>query len=309
MRQRWVPRWAGAIAFALTAILPLAARPAAAGGAPCSGTAARVVGGYPLPAGIGEVSGLVASARYPGWGWMIRDSGHPADVYAVHFPGGNGPHEVRAIHVQGAVDVDWEDIAYQDGTLYVIESDQGRRARFIYEIPEPDPLGPSSTSLAARYAYAYPGGRRFNTEAAFFFAGHLVLVPKTTPAQLFRFDGPLSAARVNLPRFAGRLPGSNTASLAKVSPDNKTLVLANHVELFAYQVPAPATSLRQFTTRPVRRQGIAPGDNVEGGDFFSLGQCKLVLTAESKDVYRVFPPPAAGGARRPPRTGPNRSSW
>ena len=157
MRRTRVSRWAGVMAMALAAAMLPAGLAGAAVAPPCPGAAARVVGGYPLPAGTGEVSGLVASTRYPGWGWMIRDTGHPPDIYAVHFPGANAPHEVRVIRVLGAAAVDWEDIAYQDGKLYVIGSDQGRRARFIYEIPEPDPLGAPVTRLGARYACAYPG--------------------------------------------------------------------------------------------------------------------------------------------------------
>lgn len=69
--------------------------------------------------------------------------------------------------------------------------------RVIYEIPEPDPLGPQSVRPSARYRYAYPDAHRYNTEAAFSFDGHLVLVPKTTRAKLYRFDQPLSTGRVN----------------------------------------------------------------------------------------------------------------
>jgi hypothetical protein len=220
---------------------------------------------HPLPSGTGEASGLVASTRYPGWGWMIRDSGHSASVYAIRFPGGDAPRQTRKIRVLGAKNIDWEDIAYQDGTLYVIESDQSRRGRFIYEIPEPDPLGPLRVRMSARHRYAYPGGRRYNTEAAFFFAGRLVLVPKTSPALLYRFDQPLSPDRVNRPRLVTSLPGSKKVSVTRVAPDGKILVAANHEKLFVYETPRPATTLRQFATRPVRRQRINSSDNVEGG--------------------------------------------
>jgi hypothetical protein len=287
-----------ALALMTLATCPLLATPAHADTTACPGAGAPVFGGYPLPPGSGEASGLVASSRYPGWGWMIRDSGHPPDLYAVHFPAALAPHLMRAIRVLGATNVDWEDIASQDGKLYVTESDQGRRARYIYEIPEPNPRGPSSVRLGARYRYAYPDGRRFNTETTFFFDGHLVFVPKTTPAELYRFDKPLSPDGVNRLRFVGRLPGSDTVSLARVSPDGTTLVLANHEMLFTYRTPKPATWLRDFTSRPVRRKRIDIGDNVEGGDFFPLGRCKLVLVAESKDVYRLFtrsPTPGPGG--------------
>jgi hypothetical protein len=244
---------------------------------------------HALPSGTGEASGLVASTRYPGWGWMIRDSGHSASVYAIRFPGGDAPRQVRKIRVLGAKNIDWEDIAYQDGKLYVIESDQTRRARFIYEIPEPDPLGPLRVRMSARHRYAYPGGRRYNTEAAFFFAGRLVLVPKTSPALLYRFDQPLSPDRVNRPHLVTSLPGSKKVSVARVAPDRHVLILVSHEKIFVYETPRPATTLRQFAARPVRRQRINNGDNVEGGDFFLLGACKLVLVAESKQIYRIPP--------------------
>ena len=93
------------------ATLPLVAAPAHAATTACPGVDGSVFGGYPLPSGSGEASGLVASSRYPGWGWMIRDSGHPPDLYAVRFPAALAPHLMRAIRVLGAANVDWEDIA------------------------------------------------------------------------------------------------------------------------------------------------------------------------------------------------------
>ena len=184
------PQWSRFVAVVVTALAALPAVAARAGAdtpTPCPGAGGSVFGGFPLPPGTGEASGLVASTRHPGWGWMIRDSGNPPDLYAVRFPGAVAPHGLRAIRVLGATNVDWEDISEQDGRLYVTESDQSRRARYIYEIPEPDPLGPPRVHFSARYRYAYPNGQRFNTETTFFFAGHFVLVPKTTPAQLYRF--------------------------------------------------------------------------------------------------------------------------
>ncbi|HKN89351.1 MAG TPA: hypothetical protein VJ622_03645 [Acidimicrobiia bacterium] len=287
------PQWSRFVAVVVTALaaLPAVAAPAGADTPTlCPDAGGSVFGGFPLPPGTGEASGLVASTRHPGWGWVIRDSGNPPDLYAVRFPGAVAPHALRAIRVLGATNVDWEDISEQDGRLYVTESDQSRRARYIYEIPEPDPLGPPRVHFSARYRYAYPNGQRVNTETTFFFAGHFVLVPKTTPAQLYRFDHPLRPDRVNVPRFVGRLPGSDTVSLARVSPDGRTLVLANHEMLFAYRTPASAVWLRDFVSRPVHRKRIDAGDNVEGGDFFPLGRCKLVLVAESRDVYRLLLP-------------------
>jgi hypothetical protein len=292
-------------------IPPVVAGPAAPDPPSCPDVVrSPMVAGYPLPSAAGDASGLIASPRYRGWAWMVRQHTRPY-LYAVHFPGADAPHELRAIRVLGATNLDWEDVVYQDGKLYLMESDQawvreghGERTRVIYEVPEPDPLGPSSVRLSAVYRYAYPGGRRYNTEAAFSFAGHLVFVPKTTPAQLYRFDQPLSPQRVNPLRFVASLAGSNTVSLAAVSPDQKTLVLANHEVLFAYQLPNPAQYLWQFATGPVQRRRIDVGDNVEAGGFFLTGQCKLVLAAKSTTVYRILLSRPPTTTRGPDHAGP-----
>lgn len=263
---------------------------------PCTATPSLVKAGYPLPSGTGETSGLAASARYPGWGWMIRDSGHPPSLYAVRFRGRWG-HAVREVRVLGADNTDWEDVAYatnRDGTgrLYVVESGQTGRGRFIYKIPEPDPDGRARVTRSRRYRYAFPGGRRYNTEAAFFYKSRLVLVTKTSPARLYRFEKRLSPRRVNRPRFIGELRGALRVSLTRVSPDGRTLVAANHNRLYVYRAGRDDADLPEFVSRPPVWQGaLGAGDNVEAGDFFPAGDCDLVLLAESKRVYRVLTGP------------------
>lgn len=255
-------------------------------------TSASVHPGYALPPGAGEASGFVASSRHPGWAWMIRDSGHPASLYAVNLRGARG-HLVREVRVPGADNTDWEDITYardQDGRgrLYVVESGQSGRDRFIYKIPEPDPETAYRVRRFRRYRYAFPGRRQFNVEAAFFHRDRLVLVTKTSPARIYRFDGILHARRVNRPRPIGVLRGSPNVSVARVSGDGSTLVTANHNWLYRYHAGRDDTELRAFAGRgPVARQRIGRGDNIEAGDFFPAGTCHMALLAESKRVYRV----------------------
>lgn len=280
-------------ALATAALLTLSVAPVEADPPGCPDVVSASIQRYALPPGTAGASGLVASPRYPGWGWMVRQHDGPF-LYAIRYPGAEPPHELRVIRVVGAVNVDWEDVVYQDGKLYVLESDQPwtrrpeRPTRAIYEIPEPDPLGPSWVRATATYRYAYPDGQRYNTETAFGFDGHLVLVPKTTRARLYRFDQPLSTGQVNRPRFVASLAGSETVSMAAVSPDRTTLILANHGVMFTYRLPDPARHLYQFAAQPVRRRQINNGDNVEGGGFFLTGQCKLLLIAKSRSVYRIL---------------------
>jgi len=249
-----------------------------------------------LPTGTGETSGVTASGRFPGWGWVIRDSGHPPSLYAVRFLP-DGRTLVREIRVAGADNTDWEDVAYalnRDGTgrLYVVESGQTGRDHYIYKIPEPDPLGRERSVPFRRYRYAYPGGRHFNTEAAFFHQGRMVLVTKTSPARVYRFEQLLSSRRINRPRFVGVLRGARTVSVTRVSPDGRVLVAANHTRLYIYRSAVPSAALSQFVARrPDQSKVVAIGDNIEAGDFFPFRRCELLLAAESKNIYRLTTDP------------------
>ena len=96
------------------------------------------------------MSGLAASHRYPGVGWMIRDSGNPPSLYTLRLAGGAQPR-VREIPVLGAENRDWEDLAYGfgpdgKGRLWIIESTQSHRDPYIYEVVEPDPAARGTSS-------------------------------------------------------------------------------------------------------------------------------------------------------------------
>lgn len=245
----------------------------------------------PLPAGIGEVSGVAASRAYPRVAWAIRDSGHPAHLYALVID--KGQIRARVITVPNASNRDWEDLSYtigKDGRghLWVVESGQSGGQRFIYEILEPDPYRDDKAKLLGRYEYAYPDGRHANTEASFVHEGRLVLVTKTVPPRLYRFDRPLSRDSVNRPVYEGKLRRGGLVSVARLSPGNHLFVTATHEVVRVYQrgeVLNGVADLTQAGTVAVRR--VAPGDNVEAGDFFPFGQCRLLLVSERRNTYRL----------------------
>jgi hypothetical protein len=244
-----------------------------------------------LPHESGEASGFVTSTRYPGWAWMIRDSSHPASLYALKVSP-DGTATSREIPVSGATNRDWEDITLAtrpDGTsvIWVIESGQGGSSgRQIYEVVEPDPET-TTTVQATRYNYAYPD-RSTNTEAAFTWDNQLVLASKNFPTRLYRFAEPLSTAGVNKATFVGELTDSNGISVAKPSPDGRWLVTATHERVYVYRRPPGSTGLEGFTNRePTHMVVAAPEDNVEAGDFFPAGACDLLLVSETRNTYRL----------------------
>lgn len=256
---------------------------------PCGAPAARTERLNGLPTNTGEVSGLATSFQRPGVSWFIRDSGHPASVYALWFEGRTP--KVREIKVSGARNKDWEDISYSvgpdgKGRLWIVESTQSGDDPFIYEIKEPDPWGAKWVPVAQRYRYTYPGGDRINTEASFAWDGDLVLVTKTNPPEVYRFDK-LIPGMVNKPFPIGSLWGAKRVSVVRISPDRRSLVASDHEKMTIYRTDHEAKHISEFTNRkPSWSVVVAPDDNVEAGDFFPMGSCDLVLLSESRNTYR-----------------------
>ena len=249
----------------------------------------RTPGG--LPHDSAEASGVVSSPQYPGVAWMIRDSGHPASLYALWF-GPDGVADAKEIPVSGATNKDWEDITYGigpdgSGRLWVVESGQGGGGgRVIYEIAEPDPQTATTVRPLARYTYAYPD-RSANTEAAFTWDNHLVLVSKNFPAHVYLFDQ-LSPNGVNKPRYIGDLTDANGVSVAKPSPDGRWLITATHDTVAVYRnAGAPGTLEGFMNQEPFHVIVAAPDDNVEAGDFHPAGECQLLLLSETRNTYRL----------------------
>jgi hypothetical protein len=254
----------------------------------------RVQAESPLPPGSGEASGAVASQRFSGVGWFIRDSGNPSSLYSFRLNGnGAGTPRVHEVSVTGAANRDWEDLVYDigpdgRGRLFIIESGQGGGDRFIYEVPEPDPNA-ARTAPAKRYQYAFPdmGRGRTNTESAFMVGRYLALVTKTSPGRIYRF-GDLSQGAVNRGRFMGRLVDADKVSVVRLSADRRTMVAASHTQAWIYEGLPPGTPIAGVVgKKPNRITRIDNGVNVEAGDWFPNGSCQLLLLAENRNTYRL----------------------
>jgi hypothetical protein len=249
-----------------------------------------------LPRESGEASGFAASRQYPGAVWMIRDSGHPNELYALRFKA-DGAATSRVMPVAGAENRDWEDVTRfekPDGRsgLWIVESGQSGSNRTVYEVPEPDPDKDVVAQATARYTYSYPDSKS-NTEAAFTYDNKLVLVSKSFPARVYRFDKPLSTSGVNVPTLVGELSDSRGVSVAKPSPDRRWLATATHDTLFLYKNRGSG-SLEDFLDRePFHAMVFAPEDNVEAGDFTpGFGECMMLFASETRNTYRVNSKPA-----------------
>ena len=239
---------------------------------------------------LSECSGIVASRRYAGVFWVHNDSGDRARFYAVDSSG----ELLSVVAVDGARNVDWEDIAIDDsGQVYLGDIGNNlneRRDLVVYVVDEPDPHrgpGPLHVPVRRRLPFhfadqeTFPDSAHlnFDCEALGWNAGHLYLLTKhrsDTATTLYRLD-PWCAGEQVAERVGGVRMGSPVTA-ADCSPDGRLLGVLTYRDVSLFERPAA-------------------GDNYLAGRRsrlpISAGQCegicfdgdRLLVTSEQRGIY------------------------
>ena len=269
--------------------------PAAGDGRPCGrswGPASEI---GRIPGQRKEVSGFVASPRYPGVAWMVRDSGNPAVLYSFELPPGERRIRSRAFPVREATNGDWEDVAYTtgpDGRGHLWISDNVNRhtaPKILWDVPEPDPAHDRDATVAGRYRWAYPdvpGGNQ-DTETAFFAGGKLTVISKTVPSKVYRFDQPLDPSAVNRPTLIATVPAGEKMTLGSTSADERLLVTSSTHDQTAWVYANdhdPPDAAGFFDRAPLFTRRLSRSQR-EAGDFFPYDGCDIVLLSERQNVW------------------------
>ncbi len=203
---------------------------------------------------IDEMSGLAASRKYPGVIWTHNDSGDKARIFAINRQG-----KILGEHrIEGAGNSDWEDIACDDGKLYI--SDLGnnsnkRKDLAIYVVDEPAPEGNDPITRFTRWPVAFPEQDKkpeYDCEALFVADGTVYVLTKERAlwlkqkvpgraARLYRLDTRYTD-RVNQLTLVERRTGlGGWVTAADLSPDGKTLAVLCHrpvPSLWLFERPA-----------------------------------------------------------------------
>ncbi|MCK7594153.1 hypothetical protein [Pseudomarimonas salicorniae] len=206
---------------------------------------------------VGEISGFAASHRHPGIIWTHNDSGDRAKLFALDPRG-----EVRAtLHLRGARNLDWEDMALQrhpDGDLLLIADtgDNGglRQELTIYAVREPATLQDGRPQVHWKMRFRWPDGARdCEALAVDQSTGELLLVSKKrVPPELFRLPAAPRGDQVEVAEALGTLRGieqptaadlernpvygryRSQITSAAVSPDNRWLAVLNYRRVTLY---------------------------------------------------------------------------
>jgi hypothetical protein len=266
----------------------------------------------------GGGSGIVASKRYPGVLWAIRDRGgqdrpgKPQNaLYAYKVVEGRVEEVVPGATFK-AVPMpvparDWEDIGRDDqGNLWIADignNECDRDDTALLKVREPDLGAAGQAELLATYRYRFPdppaGCAGRNAEAMFLVNDVPYLIDKAERSTVYRFPKLDPEAEVTLEKV-GTLAGEvANLSGADLSTDQRRLAVDTHTALFVYQAADPSLRgkdlVADLISRPpawtVRLSGAGGGPTNVEGVAFGYGNHDLNLLAENRDVF--FVPAAA----------------
>ena len=308
-------RWVAVLLVALVAGCGGAGAPTTPTGPPTSGAASD--GGVQVqrrafPAGGG--SGIVASSRYPGVLWAIRDRGardrpgRPGNaLYAVKVVDGR-VGEVAGGAAFAAVPLpvpagDWEDIGRdRQGNLWIADigdNECHRTDTALLKVREPDPAAAGPARLLATYRYRFPdppaGCAGRNAEAMFLVDDVPYLIDKAGRSTVYRFPRLDPTATVTLERVGVLAGGVANLSGADVSGDGRRLAVDSHTMLYVYQAGdrslAGRALVADLISHPpawtVRLAAQGPGPTNVEGVAFAYGGHDLTLLAENRDLFFV----------------------
>ena len=145
------------------------------------------------PARMEELSGLAVSRTYPGIVWGHGDSGQSPVLWALDLERGElafPPYLAKkfddgaswpGLTLEGASNIDWEDLTTLNGWLYLGEfgnNGNARRDLGLWALPEPNPRATERQRPAFFLPFHYPEQQRFPAEAWVFDAEALFADPE-----------------------------------------------------------------------------------------------------------------------------------
>jgi hypothetical protein len=197
----------------------------------------------PLPADVGETSGLARGIQNPDLLWTHNDSGGEPEIFAL---GLDGSLKSR-VRITGAQAIDWEDIESgrcgNAGCLYVadIGDNAGRRSSVtIYEIVEP--VLPAREQQTQRTMHARYADGPQDAEALFRLpSGELYVITKgrQKTIKLYRLEAGSDASTGVLQPIREIAPQPHSeldrVTAATASPDGRWIAMRTYATLYLYR--------------------------------------------------------------------------
>jgi hypothetical protein len=236
---------------------------------------------------LDEISGIVASQKYPGFYWVHNDSGGSPSVYLI-----DSLAQLKAeISLEGVINRDWEDIAIgpgQDGAylLYVGEIGDNRAVYgnyFIYSFPEPElnlhgDFQFVSISDFSTYQFQYPDGARDAETLLVDPTNHDIIIISKRGDNVIVYHWPFveQTPEPYVLHKVGGIPFWMIVS-GDISPDGQELLLKNYESIFYWKKEPGVPWLEAIKTNP-HRLPYQPEPQGEAVAFTANGQGYVTLS-------------------------------
>lgn len=264
---------------------------------------------------LGEMSGIVAST-YEDIYWVHNDSGDSSRIFAIKANGSVVlPRLITTLFPNRSTDAwegysidnawhqDWEDIAIDNGVLFVADVGNNLNARRdlgVYVVNEPNPYNVHKTRavkfLPIRYPdqLQYPATRwHFDCEAIFTFGGKLYFLTKHRESgklitwepgtKLYRLDT-LHTDQDNVLTLVDHHSAVTSVTAADISPDSDRLAILTYGRLWVFDRPTHGDKWLQSDARVLdfdpdfiqQNEGVA----------FETNQ-SVLISNENRAIFRV----------------------
>ncbi|MCS7209467.1 MAG: hypothetical protein NZ874_07840 [Fimbriimonadales bacterium] len=270
---------------------------------------------------IDEMSGIARSRTYDGVYWVHNDSGDRARLFPIRLDGSvivppfvsrrdaseraEDP-SYEGIQIEGAVNIDWEDIAIENDILYIADTGNNGNARrdlAVYVVNEPNPTATLQAHALKRIPIAYPDQKtfpsdkwHFDCEAVFVFNRKLYFITKhraagqlgtpETSANLYRLDS-THTDRVNvLTKVDSHADLGGWVTAAAMSPDQRRLaVLCQAPQQCVWLFDRPARGDKFLSQGKAQRISIENAKQCEAIEW--IDNQRLVITNEQREIFIV----------------------
>jgi hypothetical protein len=236
-----------------------------------------------------EVSGLVASQRYPNRLYVHTDSGGESAVFVLDTLG----NELGRLELTGLKNRDWEDIAIgpgPNGTSYIYIAEIGDNEAkheeiYLYRFAEPELLQAIPSDAIDQVKLQFPGGPKdAETLLADPIMGSLFLVSKREPKNALyqvpatAFDeGSATVEKVHEFDF-------NSSVAGDISKDGSQILIKTYLAVFYWKRTEKQSLVEALKVAPMRLpyapepQGEAIGFNFKGDSYFTLSEKRNGVT-------------------------------
>ncbi|MEQ8954897.1 MAG: hypothetical protein RL120_12260 [Gammaproteobacteria bacterium] len=268
---------------------------------------------------IAEMSGIIRQYGSDIY-WVHNDSGDQPRIFAIDLDGntvvpdalrdrfyGDQPEPGKSpwpgIHIEGAENVDWEDMASDGLHLYLADvgnNFNNRRDLGIYQVRWTEIGEKESAAVNRHIPVSYPeqdsfpsANRHFDSESLFFANGSLYLITKhrmplpsnamAPGANLYRLDT-MDEDQDNSLTLIDHHPGVTAATAADLSPNNSRLAVLTYSALWVFERPEIADL---WLSSSARRLDF-PEDSVGQVEAVVWEDSDtLIFTNEQRNIYRV----------------------